>query len=386
MKPRVLVAAPLVGDAVERLRAIAEVEQAPHVLGRAELLARIEGVAGLVALLVHRVDGQLLARAPSLRVVGNHAVGVDNVDLAACAARGVVVTNTPGVLTEATADLAFALLLDAARRVTEGDRLVRSGAWKGWEPTAHLGRRVHGATLGIVGFGRIGRAVAARARGFSLRVLYASRSAAPPDVEAALGATRVSLDTLLAEADFVSLHAPLDASTRGLLGAPRARPDAARGGAGEHGRAALSSTRTPWSRPSARATSWQGSTCIAKNPPCPRRCARCPTWSSRRTSAARMSPPAPRWPPSPARVWPRCSRVARRLTRSSWRVWQGRYSAALRCGVTTLPAERLPNTSVGERPGASALGVTSDEGNICTNPGAWGTRSTTRRSRVIEVY
>jgi len=220
VKPRVLVAAPLVGDAVERLRAIAEVEQAPHVLGRAELLARIEGVAGLVALLVHRVDGQLLARAPSLRVVGNHAVGVDNVDLAACAARGVVVTNTPGVLTEATADLAFALLLDAARRVTEGDRLVRSGAWRGWEPTAHLGRRVHGATLGIVGFGRIGRAVAARARGFSLRVLYASRSAAPPDVEAALGATRVSLDTLLAEADFVSLHAPLDASTRGLLGAP----------------------------------------------------------------------------------------------------------------------------------------------------------------------
>lgn len=219
MKPRVLVAAPLVGDAVERLRAVAEVEQAPHVLTEEELLARVAPIDGLVSLLVHRIDPRLLARAPRLRVVGNHAVGVDNVDLAACAARGVVVTNTPGVLTEATADLAFALLLDAARRVTEGDRLVRSGAWQGWEPTAHLGRRVHGATLGIVGFGRIGRAVAARGRGFSMRVLYTSRSAAPPEVEATLGATRVSLEALLAEADFVSLHAPLDAHTRGLLGA-----------------------------------------------------------------------------------------------------------------------------------------------------------------------
>ena len=214
MRPRVLVAAPLVGDAVARLSTLADVDQADHPLGRDELLARVRGVAGLVSLLVHHVDAELLGAAPTLRVVGNHAVGVDNVDLAACAARGVVVTNTPGVLTEATADLAFALLLDAARRVTEGDRLVRAGAWQGWAPTAHLGRRVHGATLGIVGFGRIGRAVAARARGFSMRVLYTSRS-----VVEGVDARRVSLSELLAEADFVSLHAPLDASTRGMIGA-----------------------------------------------------------------------------------------------------------------------------------------------------------------------
>lgn len=212
-----LVAAPLVGDAVARLATVADVDQAEHTLGRDELLARVAAVDGLVSLLVHRIDRELLAHAPRLRVVGNHAVGVDNVDLAACAARGVVVTNTPHVLTEATADLAFALLLDAARRVTEGDRLVRAGAWEGWAPTAHLGRRVHGATLGIVGFGRIGRAVATRARGFGMQVLYTSRSEVPP--ASRLDATCVTLRELLSRADFVSLHAPLDETTRGMIGA-----------------------------------------------------------------------------------------------------------------------------------------------------------------------
>ncbi len=221
MKPRVLVAAPLVGDAVGRLREIAEVDQADAPLSDAELRTRIGDAEGLVSLLAHRVDEDLLSCAPRLRVVSNHAVGVDNVDLAACHARSIVVTNTPGVLTEATADLTLALLLDAARRVSEGDRLVRAGLWTGWAPAHHLGRRVSGATLGIIGLGRIGRAVAERARGFSMRVLYASRSRAPAAVEARLGATMTSIDELLARSDFVTLHVPLDATTRGLLSPER---------------------------------------------------------------------------------------------------------------------------------------------------------------------
>jgi glyoxylate reductase len=172
---------------------------------------------GLVALLTDRVDASLLARAPRLRVVGNVAVGVDNVDLDACRARGVVVTNTPDVLTEATADLTFALLLGAARRVGEGDRTVRAGAFGGWTPTYMLGKRVHGATLGVLGLGRIGRAVARRARGFSMNVLYTQRSPAPRAVEEELGARFVDLAGLLAQSDFVSVHCPLSPQTRHLL-------------------------------------------------------------------------------------------------------------------------------------------------------------------------
>jgi glyoxylate reductase len=222
-RPRVLVAAELAGLHVERLRASCDVHVATRATGieHDELLARISDVDALIALVSTRVDRELLARAPRLRVVSNHAVGVDNVDLAACRERGIVVTNTPGVLTEATADLAFALILDAARRVTEGDRIVRAGAWKGWSPTFLLGRPVFGATLGVIGFGRIGRAVARRARGFSMRVLYASRTRAPADVEAELGATHVSVDELVAEADVLSLHAPLTPETRGLLSRER---------------------------------------------------------------------------------------------------------------------------------------------------------------------
>ena len=210
---RVLIGAPLASDAVDKVRAIAETIIPADDIGwsRAELLERVGEVDALISLPSQRIDEELLARAPRLRIVANHAVGVDNVELAACRARGLPVTNTPGVLTEATADLAFGLILDACRRISEGDRDVRAGRFHGWGPRVHLGMRVHGATLGIVGYGRIGRAVAERARGFAMRVLYTS-----PHAE---GSTE--LDELLAESDIVSLHAPLTEHTRGLLSRER---------------------------------------------------------------------------------------------------------------------------------------------------------------------
>lgn len=216
---KVLAGGPMVGGALERVRSIAEVIETDDPIGwsRQELLARVGSVDALIALPSQRVDEELLARA-SLRIVANHAVGVDNVDLAACRARNIPVTNTPGVLTEATADLAFALILDACRRVTEGDRDVRAGRFRGWGPTLHLGRRVHGATLGIVGCGRIGRAVAERARGFSMEILSTTSRSTPAE-----------LDALLRRADIVTLHAPLNDSTRGLLS--RARMQAMKPGA-----------------------------------------------------------------------------------------------------------------------------------------------------------
>lgn len=170
----------------------------------------------LVCLLLDRIDAAVLARAPNLRVVANCAVGFDNVDLAAATAAGVCVTNTPDVLTEATAELAFALLMACARRLGEGERLVRSGTWTGWALDQLIGTGLLGKTLGIVGFGRIGQALARRALGFGMRVLYAD----PHEVSAA-PAHRVSLDELFATADAVSLHCPLAAETRHLVDARR---------------------------------------------------------------------------------------------------------------------------------------------------------------------
>ena len=186
---------------------------------RDELLRRVAGCDGILTLLSDRVDEELLeAAGPSLRVVSNYAVGYDNVDVAACARRGIVVGNTPGVLTETTADLAWALMLAARRRVTEGDRFVRGGKWRTWGPNLLLGSDLHGATLGIVGFGRIGQAVARRAVGFGMTVLYTSRTRAPETVEAAHLARFVDLDELLAVSDIVSLHCALTPETRGLIG------------------------------------------------------------------------------------------------------------------------------------------------------------------------
>ncbi len=220
---KVLVSAPLPGPAVERLRAAHEVDAGddPIGLGKGGILARAEGIDALVTLVTDRVDEEILARAPGLRIVANCGVGVDNVDLAACRRRGIVVTNTPDVLTEATADATFALLLDACRRVSEGDRAVRAGRWRGWAPTEWLGVRVTGATLGIVGFGRIGRAVAMRARGFSMRVLYTQRRGEDPSALGALGASFAPLDTLLSESNVVALCCPLNEASRGLLSRER---------------------------------------------------------------------------------------------------------------------------------------------------------------------
>jgi glyoxylate reductase len=198
-----------------------EVWEGEGVMPRAELLDRVAGKAGLMAMLTDRVDAELLDRAgPELRVVANFAVGHDNLDLEACTARGVLATNTPDVVTEATADLAWALLLAAARRVAEGDRFLRARRPWVWGPEFFLGFEVHGKTLGVIGLGRIGRAVARRATGFGMPVLYTARRRLPPE-EAALGAAWRELDELLAEADFVSIHTGLSPATRHLIGAER---------------------------------------------------------------------------------------------------------------------------------------------------------------------
>lgn len=184
------------------------------------LLASVRGVDGLLSLLTDRVDDELLdAAGPSLRVVSNFAVGYDNIDVPACTRRGVAVGNTPGVLTETTADLAFALLMAVARRLPEGRDYVRDDRWRTWGPMLLLGKDLHGGTLGLVGFGRIGREMARRAIGFGMRTLYHDLSRAEPEVERSLNATHVPLDELLAEADFVSLHTVLSAETRHLIDA-----------------------------------------------------------------------------------------------------------------------------------------------------------------------
>jgi glyoxylate reductase len=168
------------------------------------------------------VDDELLDRSGvQLKVVSNFAVGFDNVDVGACTRRGIPVGNTPGVLTETTADLAWALLMAAARRLVEGDRYVREGRWKTWGPMLLMGPDVHGATLGIVGFGRIGQAMARRARGFGMRIVYHDLQRVPKQVEAEFDATFMTLEGLLHEADFVSLHTLLSPETTGLLNAER---------------------------------------------------------------------------------------------------------------------------------------------------------------------
>lgn len=173
---------------------------------------------GLLCLLTDRIDADLMVGAPQLRVISQCAVGYDNVDVAAAAERGILVGNTPGVLTETTADFAFALLMAAGRRVVEGVDYVRAGRWQSWGLTVLLGQDIHGATLGLVGLGRIGAAVARRARGFEMRILYHDR-VRQPELEAELGLIYVELEQLLAESDFVSLHVSLTAETGGLIGA-----------------------------------------------------------------------------------------------------------------------------------------------------------------------
>ncbi|MGQ9476997.1 MAG: 2-hydroxyacid dehydrogenase [Candidatus Bipolaricaulia bacterium] len=188
-------------------------------LGKAELVAKVReaGVAGLICLLSDRIDREVLEAGKALKVVANVAVGYDNIDVQAASELGIMVTNTPEVLTEATADLTFGLILAVARRIVEGDKLVRRGGFHGWELDLLLGAEVHHKTLGIVGLGRIGQAVARRASGFGMEILYYD-PVRRPELEQELGAEFVGLEELLRRSDFVSLHLPLMPQTRHLLG------------------------------------------------------------------------------------------------------------------------------------------------------------------------
>jgi glyoxylate reductase len=179
-------------------------------------LKRVRGIDGLLCLLTDKIDGEMMDEAgPHLRVISNHAVGFDNIDVPAATARKIPVGNTPDVLTDATADFAFALMLAVARRIPESERYVHAGNWKTWGPMTLLGVDIKGATLGLVGFGRIGKAVARRAVGFDMRVIYYDPSEKKPDPD--LKATPVDFETLLEESDFISLHTPLTPDTRYLI-------------------------------------------------------------------------------------------------------------------------------------------------------------------------
>jgi len=218
-KPRVFVTRAIAPGAIARLRRHAIVDVWPRNTPPpyAQLMRRAREADALLTMVTDRADAPLIASAPKLRVISNLAVGLDNIDVAAATAAGIAVGHTPGVLTDATADLAFALLMAAARRIAEGDRTVRAGKWQTWGPAVLLGHDVYGATLGIIGWGQIGRAMARRGLGFNMRVLYVSRATSRRD--SVPGATRVSMKRLLQESDFVSLHVPLTAHTRHLIGA-----------------------------------------------------------------------------------------------------------------------------------------------------------------------
>ncbi|TDL44656.1 2-hydroxyacid dehydrogenase [Kocuria rosea] len=219
---RVVVTGRIPDAAIEKLRAEHDVDAwpDPEPIGREELLRRVAGADAVVSLLTERVDAELLdAAGPQLKVVANVAVGYDNIDVPACTERDVVATNTPGVLTDATADIAFGLILMATRRLGEGERLIRSGqAWK-WGMFFLLGSGLQGRTLGVVGMGGIGQATAHRAKAFGMEVVYQSRSECDPGIVAELGARRVELDELLSVSDVVSLHCPYGPATHHLIGA-----------------------------------------------------------------------------------------------------------------------------------------------------------------------
>jgi glyoxylate reductase len=209
---------PDVGLALLRERFDVVLNEADRPLTRAEFLEAVRDVDGVLCLLNDRIDGEVMAAAGRARGFANHAVGFDNVDLAEATRRRLPVSNTPGVLTDATAEMAWALLFAVARRVVESDRTLRSGRWSGWGPLQFIGGDVTGRTLGVVGAGRIGQAFALKSRGFAMGVLYADDRPCPA-LERELGARRVSLDELLAAADFVSVHVPLTPATRHLIDA-----------------------------------------------------------------------------------------------------------------------------------------------------------------------
>ena len=222
-KPKVYSTHPLFDEARRILDAHCDVqywseaERPP----REEVLRHVKDIEGLVCLLTEKINEELLRAAPKLRVAANVAVGYDNIDVEACTKRGVAATNTPGVLDETTADFAWTLLMAVARRLSEGELLVRSGNWKGWNLDQLCGADVWGKTLGIVGFGRIGRAVARRASGFQMKVIYTDAVRAPEGIERSVNAEFRDMNTLLGESDFISLHVPLLPETHGLFDSPK---------------------------------------------------------------------------------------------------------------------------------------------------------------------
>ena len=221
-KPRVYVTRIILEGGLRLVREAcdAEIWEGETPPPRQVLLGKVRGIDGLLALLTDRIDAELMDTAgPQLKVISNYAVGYNNIDVEAATARGIAVGNTPGVLTDTTADMAFTLLMAAARRVVEGADYVRAGKWRTWGPTLLLGHDIHHATIGIIGFGRIGRTVARRARGFEMEILFHDPLVSADDPEAqALGARAVDLDTLLAQSDFVTVHVPLMDETYHLIG------------------------------------------------------------------------------------------------------------------------------------------------------------------------
>ncbi len=222
MKPKVFVTRRIPDRGLSKVLDFCDAEVWEEELppSREVLLEKVKDCEGLLSLLTDQVDGELLDQAPKLRVVANYAVGFDNIDVDACTKRGVAVGNTPGVLTDTTADFAFTLLMSAARRVVEGMDYVRAGKWRTWGPMLLLGRDIYGATLGLLGLGRIGSAMAERAKGFNMRVIYYDPFRRE-DIEQDLGIEYVDLDTLFEQADFLSIHTPLTPDTEGMLNAKR---------------------------------------------------------------------------------------------------------------------------------------------------------------------
>lgn len=221
MKPKVVVTREVFDDSLACLAAHCEVidNQADVPYTPDALAAKLAGCDGLMCALTDKVDAALIARVPHLKAVANIAVGYNNIDVPACTARGIQVTNTPGVLDDSTADLAFALMLATARRVTEVEAYIRKGEWTGWKLKQWLGVDVHHATFGIIGMGRIGQAIAKRAAGFDMKVIYHNRTRVAPEIETRANAAYVSMDALLAQADFVVLQMPYSPETHHLIGA-----------------------------------------------------------------------------------------------------------------------------------------------------------------------
>lgn len=220
MKPRILVTREVFDEVLDFLAQSLDVEsnQSDVPLAPARLREKLADKSGIVCALTDRIDEAVLAAAPNLRAVCNIAVGYNNIDVAACTSRNVVVTNTPGVLDETTADLVWALMLATARRLTESETYLRNGEWQGWYLKQLLGTDVHHATLGILGMGRIGQVIARRALGFEMDVLYCNRSRLPDEIESRLKARHVPLDELLAKSDFLVLQVPYSPATHHLIG------------------------------------------------------------------------------------------------------------------------------------------------------------------------